>query len=130
MSTKKKLCEMLTDLSAEELEAFKSLVEQEKGFPLFSSQQLKVTKTQDIVELMVKTYSQECLELTKHVLENMNRTDLVQRSIDTEGKIKKAEICEKHNTVTHSHAAHLFYILLCKNRKVHQLEHFFIIYNL
>ena len=114
MSTKKKLCEMLNDLSAEELEAFKSLIELEKGFPLFSRKQLKVTKTQDVVELMVETYSQECLELTKHVLKNMNRTDLVQRCIDNEGKAKKAEICEKHNTVTHPHAAHLFYISSCK----------------
>ncbi|KAM8734425.1 uncharacterized protein AB9X84_023226 isoform 2-T2 [Acanthopagrus schlegelii] len=111
MSTKKKLCEMLTDLSAEELEAFKSLVEQEKGFPLFSSQQLKVTKTQDIVELMVKTYSQECLELTKHVLENMNRTDLVQRSIDTEEKHQPSLIQRVETTA--SVAALLLETLKC-----------------
>ncbi|XP_073341134.1 uncharacterized protein [Pagrus major] len=86
MSTKKRLCEILNDLSAEELEAFKSLIKLEKGFPLSSMEQLKVTKTQDIVELMVNMYSQECLELTRHVLKKMNRTDLVQRFIDTEEK--------------------------------------------
>lgn len=88
MSTKR-LCETLNDLSTEELEKFKSLIELEKGFPLFSREQLEMTKTPDIVDLMVETYSQECLELTKSVLKKMNRTDLVQRLMDTEGKAEK-----------------------------------------
>ena len=83
MSTKKRICETLNDLSSEEVENFKSLIELETGFPLFSRKQLEVTKTQDLVELMVETYSRQYLELTKHVLKLMNRTDLVQRLIDT-----------------------------------------------
>ncbi|KAM8734560.1 uncharacterized protein AB9X84_023336 [Acanthopagrus schlegelii] len=81
-----RLCETLTDLSTEELEKFKSLIELEKGFPLFSRKQLKMTKTPDIVELIVETYRQDCLELTKSVLKKMNRIDLVQRLTDTEEK--------------------------------------------
>ncbi|KAM8735552.1 uncharacterized protein AB9X84_023968 [Acanthopagrus schlegelii] len=83
MSTKRRICETLNDLSSEELEKFKSLIEPETGFPLFSRKQLEVTKTQDLVELMVETYSRQYLELTKRVLKLMNRTDLVQRLIDT-----------------------------------------------
>ncbi|XP_030251031.1 uncharacterized protein LOC115568093 [Sparus aurata] len=91
VSTKKRLCETLNDLSSEELEKFKSLIELEKGFPVFSIRKLKMTNTRDIVELMVDTYSRQYLGLTKHVLKLMNRTDLVQRLIDTSTRTK-----EKH----------------------------------
>ncbi|XP_073340774.1 uncharacterized protein [Pagrus major] len=91
VSTKKRLCETLNDLSSEELEEFKSLIELEKDFSLFSISQLKVTNTQDIVELMMETHSRQCLGLTIYVLKLMNRTDLVQRLIDTSPGTK-----EKH----------------------------------
>lgn len=98
MTTKKMLLETLNDLSSEELEEFKSLIKSEKDFQPITMRQLKVANTQDIVELMVETYSQDCVELTKKVLQMMNRTDLVQRLLDissgTKGKTKKTQICE------------------------------------
>ncbi len=99
MATKKMVSETLDDLSSEELDEFKSVIELEKGFPPISRRRLKGANTQDIAELMVKTYSQECVELTKKVLKNMNRTDLVQRLSDissgTKGK-PKTKTCEIH----------------------------------
>ncbi|XP_071325157.1 uncharacterized protein [Trachinotus anak] len=78
MTTKKQLVETLNKLSSEELEEFKSLIELEKGFPHSSRSRLKVANVQDVVELVVETYRQDSVEVTKKVLKEMNRTDLVQ----------------------------------------------------
>lgn len=98
MSTKKILFKTLNDLSSEELEEFKSLIELEKRFPPISKSRLKVANTQDIVELLVETYSQDCVELTRKVLKEINRADLVQWLSDigpgTKGKTKKTELCK------------------------------------
>ncbi|XP_049901707.1 uncharacterized protein LOC126391181 isoform X7 [Epinephelus moara] len=83
MTAKKMLCEILNDLSPEELDKFKSLIELEKDIPPISRSRLKAANTQDTVELMMETYSEECVELTKKILKKMNRTDLVQRLSDT-----------------------------------------------
>ncbi|XP_078027588.1 uncharacterized protein LOC117265830 isoform X1 [Epinephelus lanceolatus] len=83
MTAKKMLCEILNDLSPEELDKFKSLIELEKDIPPISRSRQKAANTQDTVELMVETYSEECVELTKKILKKMNRTDLVQRLSDT-----------------------------------------------
>nr|XP_033496449.1 uncharacterized protein LOC117265829 isoform X2 [Epinephelus lanceolatus] len=83
MTAKKMLCEILNDLSPEELDKFKSLIELEKDIPPISRSRLKAANTQDTVELMLETYSEECVELTKKILKKMNRTDLVKRLSDT-----------------------------------------------
>ncbi|XP_049439400.1 uncharacterized protein LOC125893023 isoform X15 [Epinephelus fuscoguttatus] len=83
MTAKKMLCEILNDLTPEELDKFKSLIELEKDIPPISRSRLKAANTQDTVELMMETYSEECVELTKKILKKMNRTDLVQRLSDT-----------------------------------------------
>ncbi|XP_067456890.1 centromere-associated protein E-like isoform X2 [Thunnus thynnus] len=91
MMDKKLLIEILNDLSSEEFEKFKSLIELEKDFPLISRSRLDVADMQETVELMVETNSQECVEVTKKVLKEMNRTDLVQRLSDISSRTK-----EKH----------------------------------
>ncbi|XP_031169288.2 uncharacterized protein LOC116060051 [Sander lucioperca] len=91
MTTKKMLFETLNDLSSEELQTFKSLFELEKGFPLSPRRLLEMANTQDTVELMVETYSHECVELTKKVLKMMNRTDLVQRLSDISSGTKEKQ---------------------------------------
>ena len=100
MMDKKLLIEILNDLSSEEFEKFKSLIELEKDFPLISRSRLDVADMQETVELMVETNSRECVEVTKKVLKEMNRTDLVQRlsdiSLRTKGKTKKTKTYEKH----------------------------------
>ncbi|XP_067456887.1 uncharacterized protein [Thunnus thynnus] len=91
MMDKKLLIEILNDLSSEEFEKFKSLIELEKDFPLISRSRLDVADMQETVELMVETNSQECVEVTKKVLKEMNRIDLVQRLSDISSRTK-----EKH----------------------------------
>ncbi|XP_078108433.1 uncharacterized protein LOC144519287 isoform X2 [Sander vitreus] len=91
MTAKKMLFETLNDLSSEELHTFKSLFESEKGFPLSPRSLLEMANTQDTVELMVETYSHECVELTKKVLKKMNRTDLVQRLSDISSGTKEKQ---------------------------------------
>ncbi|XP_067456885.1 golgin subfamily A member 4-like isoform X3 [Thunnus thynnus] len=91
MMDKKLLIEILNDLSSEEFEKFKSLIELEKDFPLISRSRLDVADMQETVELMVEMNSRECVEVTKKVLKEMNRTDLVQRFSDISSRTK-----EKH----------------------------------
>ena len=97
MMAQKRLLESLKDLSSDELNQFKSLVELEESFPLILRGRLKVANTDETVDLMVKTFSGKCVNMTKTVLKKMNRTDLVQRLSDissgTKGKRKQTEIC-------------------------------------
>lgn len=86
MLTKDRLLETLNELSSEELEEFMHQIYLEKGFPLAPKKQLKPKNAQDIVELMVKTYDQECVELTRKVLQMMNRKDLVLNLLGIKGK--------------------------------------------
>lgn len=88
MTAKKMLLETLNDLSSEELDRFKSLIELEEDFPPISRRRLKVANEKDTVELMVETYSRGSVEFTKKVLTKMNRTDLVQRLSDITSGIK------------------------------------------
>ncbi|GLD53087.1 uncharacterized protein AKAME5_000587800 [Lates japonicus] len=87
MTLRTLLLETLNKLSSEELDEFKLLIKLEKGFPLISSR-LRVAHLKDVVELMVKTFSQECVEVTKNVLEKMKRTDLLQRLSDVSSGTK------------------------------------------
>ncbi|XP_026226732.1 uncharacterized protein LOC113169500 isoform X3 [Anabas testudineus] len=83
LAIKKLLIETLNDLS---FKKFWSLLELEKDFSLISRSRLKVTNTRDVVELIMETFGQESVEVTKKVLKKMNRTDLVQRLSVTEEK--------------------------------------------
>lgn len=105
MAAKKLLVEKLSDLSSQKLDEFKSLIELEKGFPLGSKSRLKVANTQDVVELIVETYSQQSVEVTEKVLKKMKRTDLVHRlsiiSLTSKGKTKETKYV-KTTTASHS----------------------------
>ena len=111
-----RLCETLNDLNSEELEKFKTLIDLETGFPLFSRNQHEMTNTWDIVELMVETYSRQYLGLTKYVLKLMERTDLVQRLIETcpatKGKWKKRQKYVKNCHTLTCTLYVLYYILI------------------
>ncbi|XP_049900901.1 uncharacterized protein LOC126390570 [Epinephelus moara] len=88
---KKMLYETLNDLRTGELDYFKSLIELEKDYPPISRSRLKVANAQDTVELMVETYREECVELTRKVLKKMNRADLVQKLSDTSSGSKEKQ---------------------------------------
>ncbi|XP_034057062.1 uncharacterized protein LOC117536350 isoform X2 [Gymnodraco acuticeps] len=82
MMAQKILLESLNDLSSDELNQFKSLIELEESFPRILRGRLKAANTDETVDLMVKTFSGKCVNMTKTVLKTMNRTDLVQRLSD------------------------------------------------
>ncbi|KAJ4931345.1 hypothetical protein JOQ06_025642 [Pogonophryne albipinna] len=89
MMAQKILLESLNDLSSDELNQFKSLIELEESFPLILREQLKAANTDKTVDLMVKTFSGKCVNMTKTVLKTMNRTDLVQRLSDISSGTKE-----------------------------------------
>ncbi|XP_062279142.1 uncharacterized protein LOC133983942 [Scomber scombrus] len=51
---------------------------------------------QETVELMLQTYSWKCVEVTKKVLKEINRTDLVQRLPDISSRTKKKLSVDEH----------------------------------
>ncbi|XP_034009280.1 uncharacterized protein LOC117500511 isoform X2 [Trematomus bernacchii] len=89
MMAQKILLESLNGLSSDELNQFKSLIELEESFPLILRGRLKVANTDETVDLMVKTFSGKCVNMTKTVLKKMNRTDLVQRLSDISSGTKE-----------------------------------------
>ncbi|KAJ4931531.1 hypothetical protein JOQ06_025826 [Pogonophryne albipinna] len=89
MMAQKILLESLNDLSSDELNQFKSLIELEESFPLILRGRLKAANTDKTVDLMVKTFSGKCVNMTKTVLKTMNRTDLVQRLSDISSGTKE-----------------------------------------
>ncbi|XP_033958944.1 uncharacterized protein [Pseudochaenichthys georgianus] len=88
MMAQKRLLESLNDLSSDELNQFKSLIELEESFPLILRGRLEVANTDETVDLMVKTFSGKCVNMTNTVLKTMNRTDLVQRLSDVSSGTK------------------------------------------
>ncbi|XP_050931905.1 uncharacterized protein LOC108899588 isoform X2 [Lates calcarifer] len=90
MTMKTLLLETLNELSFGEFDEFKARVKLEKGFPLISKSRMTKANRKDAVELMVETFSHECVEVTMDVFMDMNRTDLLQRlsdvSLGTEAK--------------------------------------------
>ncbi|XP_074508912.1 uncharacterized protein LOC141778512 isoform X2 [Sebastes fasciatus] len=77
-----KLLETMEELRYGELKRFKQLLqgtEMKKGLPRISRQLMEMEDTDEIVELMMKTYGQQSVEVTMEVLMMMNRRDLVQK---------------------------------------------------
>lgn len=96
MATAELLVETLNQLSSEDFEEFKTLIQAETSLVPTSSS-LKAANVQDVVELMMKTDSRERVEKIKNVLMKMKRADLVQRLSATEseatGGTGKKEMC-------------------------------------
>jgi len=79
MTTQKLLVETLNQLSPDQFDEFKSLIETKKGSFLIPWRQLKAADTQDVVQLLDETYGPKCVEVSREALMKMSRTDLVQR---------------------------------------------------
>ncbi|XP_035528367.1 NACHT, LRR and PYD domains-containing protein 1 homolog [Morone saxatilis] len=81
-----KLLGTLEDLSSGDLEQFKHVAQYMKMkevLPRIPRHQMEMADGRDeIVELMVKIYGQQCVEVTREVLKKLNRTDLVERLSD------------------------------------------------
>lgn len=111
---KKMLLETLNELSSEELQEFMSLIHEDKSFPLAPEKRLELKNAQDFVELMEKTYGQECVEMTRKVLQMMNRDDLAMSLSDTSLRFKgKRKMCQKQTKKTVSQA-YMFHMHLFK----------------
>ncbi|XP_026172632.1 uncharacterized protein LOC113136227 [Mastacembelus armatus] len=92
------LLETIGDLSDKELEKFQQLSHFHK--PSFNyTWSLPLTEEIDLhdtVFLMVKTYGQESVRKTKHILGRMKRTDLTQRLSDITSEPKKKLSVDEH----------------------------------
>ncbi|XP_023250600.1 NACHT, LRR and PYD domains-containing protein 3-like, partial [Seriola lalandi dorsalis] len=80
--TPEDLLNTLEDLGHEEFNKFKWFLQQPDitpGFPTIKKKQLQTTNTWETVDLMVQTYTLPgAVEVTRKVLEKLNRNDLVQ----------------------------------------------------
>ncbi|XP_038566017.1 NACHT, LRR and PYD domains-containing protein 3-like [Micropterus salmoides] len=81
MATAIELLETLEDLGDRELKTFKWYLQQPdflKDLPPIPKSQLESADRPDTVDLMVQTYSNQCVEVAKRVLKRMRRNDLVE----------------------------------------------------
>lgn len=75
------LLETLDDLGDEELKIFKWFLQQAdilEDFPAIPKSHLEKADRPDTVDLIVQTYNDQSVEVTKKVLTKINRNDLVQ----------------------------------------------------
>ncbi|XP_075962761.1 uncharacterized protein LOC142965619 isoform X2 [Anarhichas minor] len=100
MTVKELLLETLYDLSSEELKKFKWLLQfnfLHWGLPQISWIQLDMAdETDDLVDVMMKIWGQQPVEVTKEVFMDMNRTDLVQRLSETSSGPKEKHTEDEH----------------------------------
>lgn len=81
MATAIELLESLEDLGDRELKNFKWYLQQAdflKDFPPIPKSRLEGADRPDTVDLMVQTYSHQCVEVAKKVLKRIKRNDLVE----------------------------------------------------
>uniref|UniRef100_A0A3Q3FV00 Pyrin domain-containing protein n=1 Tax=Labrus bergylta TaxID=56723 RepID=A0A3Q3FV00_9LABR len=80
-SVHSQLLETLEELGSGDLEKFKHVLlytKMKEGLPKIPKDQVETADKDEIVKLMVEIYGQRCVEVTKDILERMNRTDLIK----------------------------------------------------
>ncbi|KAF1380153.1 hypothetical protein PFLUV_G00183620 [Perca fluviatilis] len=80
-AVKELLLETLDDLGEEELKIFKWFLQQAEileDFPAIPKSRLEKADKLDTLDLIVQTYNEQSVEVTKKVLTKINRNDLVQ----------------------------------------------------
>uniref|UniRef100_A0A087XC73 FIIND domain-containing protein n=1 Tax=Poecilia formosa TaxID=48698 RepID=A0A087XC73_POEFO len=81
-AVKEILLETLMDLNHLDLGSFKIFLNFESfqnKFPQISWSDLKKSNCKNMVDLLMGSYGQQCLEVTRQVLMDMNRTDLLEK---------------------------------------------------
>ena len=76
---------MLEDLGQEEFNKFKWFLQCSDvlaGLPRMTCSRLENSNILHLVDLMLQTYSQRSLEVTKKIFQKINRNDLVQQLSD------------------------------------------------
>lgn len=82
---------MLQHLKLEEFKQFKWFLKDGDilaGLPCIPSSRLENADMLDLVDLMLQTYNQQSVEVTKKVFRAINRNDLVQTLLDTSSESK------------------------------------------
>uniref|UniRef100_A0A667WU39 Pyrin domain-containing protein n=1 Tax=Myripristis murdjan TaxID=586833 RepID=A0A667WU39_9TELE len=82
VTPREQLLYILEDLTEEDLKKFKWFLNQPdilEDFPAIPKSRLEKADRLDTVEEMVRIYGSDSVEVTKRVLIQMNRSDLVQR---------------------------------------------------
>ncbi|XP_035991420.1 NACHT, LRR and PYD domains-containing protein 1 homolog [Fundulus heteroclitus] len=85
-SDKEMLLKLLNDLKQHELKDFKWQLknrDESSGIPSIPASLLDEADTSDLVDLMMKTFTQQAVEVTKDIFKKINRNDLVERLPDT-----------------------------------------------
>lgn len=104
-AVKELLLETLDDLGEEELKIFKWFLQQAEileDFPAIPKSSLEKADKLDTLDLIVQTYNEQSVEVTKKVLTKINRNDLVQSlsNIGSGPKRKSSHLqCNKNKLV-------------------------------
>ncbi|XP_078027607.1 uncharacterized protein LOC117265273 isoform X2 [Epinephelus lanceolatus] len=107
-AVKQLLLETLNDLSDKELKKFKWSLEwtvSQKNLPDFSLHLSYTTYREEIVDVMLQTYSQQSVWLTREVVKEMNRTDLMQRLSKPSSELKEKHSVDEHQPAVLERAA-------------------------
>nr|XP_033495575.1 uncharacterized protein LOC117265273 isoform X13 [Epinephelus lanceolatus] len=107
-AVKQLLLETLNDLSDKELKKFKWSLEwtvSQKNLPDFSPELSDTTNREEIVDVMLRTYSQQSVQLTREVVKKMNRTDLMQRLSKPSSELKEKHSVDEHQPAVLKRAA-------------------------
>ena len=99
---KEMLLETLNDLSYQEFEKFKEVLELTVSQEDLIDISVMFRSRAEIVYLMLQNYGQQSVELMMKNFKKMNRSDLVQRldtSSGNKGKTKKTKTITLHNHV-------------------------------
>ncbi|KAL7394009.1 hypothetical protein ABVT39_019294 [Epinephelus coioides] len=107
-AVKQLLLETLNGLSDKELEKFKWSLEwivSQKNLPDFSLHLSYTTDRAKIVDVMLQTYSQQSVQLTREAVKKMNRTDLMQRLSKPSSELKEKHSVDEHQPAVLERAA-------------------------
>ncbi|XP_036929622.1 uncharacterized protein LOC119005785 isoform X4 [Acanthopagrus latus] len=111
-AVKELLLETLNDLSYEEQKTFAWFLQFtffQRSLPQIPwSRLLEEDMAESLVDVMVEKYGQKSVEVTREVLMDMNRTDLVQRLSETSSELEaaagsSAEVCGVNTTEKEKH---------------------------
>ena len=102
--------EILGELSFEEIEHLKWLLKhlQVEDCPIIPRYQLEMADMVDLVDLIVEICGQQSVEVTREILKEMNRMDLVWSLSDT-SSANQGKLCE---LIPSSNINHLIEVLL------------------
>ncbi|XP_049903400.1 uncharacterized protein LOC126392168 [Epinephelus moara] len=98
-AVKQLLLETLNDLSDKELKKFKwflELIVSQKDLPDVSLEFGFTNDRAEIVDVMLQTYSQQSVPLTREVVKKMNRIDLMQRLSKPSSELEEAHSVDEH----------------------------------